>query len=335
MSNSNASLNYVATLEKVRQSVQPILDRSSEIMLQVGREAPGTLSQYMTEIVSRKGKRMRASFVGLISYSGTQEPLERAALSASAIEMLHLATLIHDDIIDDSDIRRNESSAHKKWGTRVAVLVGDYALSKALELIIDDEDRRIPSSISRAASRLVAGEVLEIDYSGKFNLTLNQYLEVIYGKTASLWESCGECGAVLAGYDPEMVHGWASVGKELGLAFQIVDDLLDFGIGAQNLGKGTKNDLHNGLTTLPLIYFFQEAAESKISQMQEYLSSPLMDTEIPKIVELLQEEGCFQMAKDFAQQKINQSISFMSNLPKSENTENLIELCELMGSRSA
>ena len=328
-------VDFLETLNNIRDSVEPELSQAYEIMQEVVNQAPGNLSKYMNELVSRKGKRMRACFVLLIAASGRQKSSERAAVVSCSIELLHLATLVHDDIIDQSDMRRNSKSAHKKWGSQRAVLIGDFALSKALELIINEEDRRIPSSISRAASHLIAGEVLEIDQMGNLNLTVKEYFEVIYGKTASLWETCGECGAILAGFNDEQVRKCATVGKNMGLAFQIIDDLLDFGVGAKDLGKEMNSDLQNGLITLPMILFFKDASQKKQEEMKKLLNNSSNGKQQQRIKELLQETDSFVRTKEMALEKIRNSTLIFSEFPRSEYFVRLMKLGELMVERTA
>jgi geranylgeranyl pyrophosphate synthase len=327
--------NYIETLDEIRNSVKPELDRSYEIMQEVASSAPGSLSGYLRDLVSRKGKRMRPTFVLLVASSGGNNSTERAALVSSSIELLHLATLVHDDIIDGSDMRRNGKTAHKKWGPRIAVLVGDFALSKALELIINEEDRRIPQSISRAASHLIAGEIMEIEQLGNMDLSLDDYFQVIHGKTASLWETCGECGAVLADFSEEMVNRCADLGKNMGAAFQIIDDLLDFGVGAKNLGKEVNIDLQNGLITLPLILYFKYNNSEKNSEMKSLLSDGINGNEQARIIELLDQSDCFRRTKDMALEKIQNCISTLKMFPVSQYFNHLIDFCEIMGHRSA
>ncbi len=324
-----------AILEEVRSGVEPGLVRVTEIMQGVAENAPSTLQKYVRELVSRKGKRLRATFVLLLSSGAPSDATERAALISSSIELLHLATLVHDDIIDESDMRRNGLTAHKKWGTRIAVLVGDFALSKALELIIFDEDNRIPHSISRASSLLVEGEVLEIERSGDINLSIDDYYSVIYGKTASLWETCGECGAIVAGFDEPLVKKAAKLGKDLGMAFQIIDDNLDYGYNASNLGKATHSDLQNGLITLPLILYFEGASAPDKVKMQDLVVNSENPESLRLINEKLKSHDIFQKTKEIALHKIENCIQIIDAFPPAPYTQHLRQLCDIMVSRTA
>jgi len=326
---------FTSVLEKIRSAVSEGLDRSSDIMQKVASDAPGSLRHYLGELVAHKGKRMRATFVLLLALAGKKSSLERAALVASAIELLHLATLVHDDIIDESEMRRHRLTAHMQWGPRIAVLVGDYALSKALDLIIDDEDRRLPSSLSRASGQLIAGEIMEIEQSGNMELTVQEYMDVIYGKTASLWETCGKSGALLGGYEDNLIEKCSELGRNMGIAFQIVDDLLDYGFGAHNTGKKENLDLKNGIVTLPIILFFQNSSEENKMAMKTMLHKSGDAFNQEKITQLIMESGSFQNAKKMAHEKINFCINTIKEFPQSKYLDYLIELCEIVGHRSA
>jgi len=329
------SSNYSVLLQDLRNAVSKDLEEAEKVLVSVAQSAPGLMPGYINDLISHPGKKMRATFLILIAQSSGHYPKERTALVAASIELLHLATLVHDDIIDNSELRRNQATAHKKWGTRLAVLIGDYALSKSLELIIDDVERRIPASVSRASSALIAGEILEIERWGQLDLSLEGYFEVIYGKTASLWETCGECGALLAGYNSDFVSECMKLGKQIGLAFQIIDDLLDYGVGALDLGKSKNSDLQNGLVTLPLILFFKGASPVEGEQMKSLLAASTEVGSPEKIHELLQNKGCFEEAKSMAINAIESSIEILNKFPPSEKQKLLLELCALMAHRSA
>lgn len=326
---------YPEILKEIRKAVQPGLDSAEQLMQQVAAISPGNLSKYLLELVKRKGKRVRAAFVLLIASYNENPPWERGARVAASIELLHLATLVHDDIIDDSNLRRNELSAHKKWGTRIAVLVGDYALSKALELIIEDEDRRVPTSVSKAASRLVAGEVLEIEQSGRLDTQKEDYFKVIYGKTASLWEACGECGGILAGFDDKLVQASRSLGKNLGFAFQMVDDMLDFGTSDENFGKETNADLQNGLVTMPLILFYENSTSDQKKEMNDLLKSIGEVKNVNRIRQMLVETGAFSKLGNMVQERIKTCTDIINSFPDNKFSNFLRRLCELVEHRKA
>jgi geranylgeranyl pyrophosphate synthase len=331
--NSSPKLRFQESLLKARLTVEPKLALAEKIMLEIAQGAPGELAERIEKLVSRKGKRVRATMVFLLHGINELDD-ERAARVAASIELLHLASLVHDDIIDASEMRRGELTAHAEWGNKIAVLVGDYLLSKSMELVVGDEARRIPILLSRVSSRLAEGEVLELDWSGKDNLSYEQYIHVIDGKTGSLLEACGECGAILAGLNQEQINAAARMGRAFGLAFQIVDDLLDFGVGAQELGKATYADLNNGLVTLPLLYHYQTCSEEEKQSMKELISQSQEKEIQEQIYARLEASGAFAQTQEKAQELLKEAQEMLDILPDAPNVQLLSELCSTMAYRA-
>jgi geranylgeranyl pyrophosphate synthase len=250
------------------------------------------------------------------------------------VELIHLASLIHDDIIDGSDLRRDEKTAHQRWGNRVAVLLGDYALAKSMEMIWSDPDTRIPLALCRASSRLIEAESLESERAGKSDLSLDRYQEIIEGKTASLFESCGECGALLSGQDEAGVRRGAELGRGFGIAFQIVDDMLDFGLGDEGLGKRTFSDVKNGYQTLPLILFFAECSPDARLEMKMLLEGARPETQRARIRELLEEYSVFQKARGMAAGHVLSGMPYLESLADTPASRHLRRVCTLMTDRT-
>jgi octaprenyl-diphosphate synthase len=330
----SAVVSYEQVLREARDCVAAGLDEVHKVMVEVADNAPGKLSGQLNSLLVRKGKRIRSTFLFLMATSGENGISDRAIRVAAAIELIHLASLVHDDIIDDSDLRRNEKTAHKRWGNRMAVLLGDYTLAKSMEMVWSDRDHRIPLSLSKASSRLIMAEVLEVEGAGNADLSLEQYFAVIEGKTAALLMACGECGSILAGFDEEMVRAGMELGRNFGTAFQIIDDLLDFGYGAENLDKRTFSDLKNGYFTLPLILFFESCDAEERKQMMTLLDTAGTESSQNEIKRLLESRMAFQKARDIAIAKINACTPFLESLPDSPASRNLKKVCRLMADRS-
>lgn len=329
-----AEIPYEQVLKEARDSVSAGLDRVHEMMLEVADSAPGTLAGHLNSLLVRKGKRIRSTFLLLLANTGGNVNSERAARVSAAIELIHLASLVHDDIIDGSDLRRNEKTAHQRWGNRMAVLLGDYTLARSMEMVWSDRDHRLPLSLSKASSRLIMAEVLEIDQAGNVDLTLEQYFSVIEGKTASLLQACGECGAILAGLDDAGLKAGAELGRNFGIAFQIIDDLLDYGFGAENLDKRTFSDLKNGNVTLPLILFFAACTREEKEKMKELLAHGQLEDSQIQIKRMLDSRRAFEEARDIAIEKINACMPFLLSLPDTEAARHLRKVCRLMTERS-
>jgi geranylgeranyl pyrophosphate synthase len=326
--------DYASVLSEARDFVSPGLERVQTIMESVAHGAPGNLSGHLQQLLNRRGKRVRSTFLLLLAQSGNGFDLERAARVCAAIELIHLGSLIHDDIIDGSDLRRDEKTAHQRWGNRVAVLLGDYTLSKSMELIWEDADRRVPLSLCRASSALIKAEVLEVERAGRMDLTLEEYREIIAGKTAALFDACGECGALLAGFDAGDVRRASALGRNFGLAFQIIDDLLDFGVGAEQLDKRTFSDVKNGLLTLPLILFLNAANPEEKARLLALLKDAHIESNQVAIREMLETRDAFGQARGMALDSVRSGLEFLESLPPSPAALHLRQVCMLMTERS-
>lgn len=329
-----AEVSYEQILREARESVGAGLDEVQNLMMEVAEGAPGRLREQLTSLLSRRGKRIRSTFLFLLASTGKNWSFERAARAAAAIELVHLASLVHDDIIDGSDMRRNEKTAHQRWGNRMAVLLGDYTLAKAMEMVWGDRDHRIPLSLSRASSRLIAAEVLEVEQAGNAGVTQGQYFNVIEGKTAALLQACGECGAILAGCDDAGVRQGVELGLNFGMAFQIIDDLLDFGFGALNLDKRTFSDVKNGYVTLPVILFFETCSPADRETMNGLLANASQEQDQVRIASLLERSGAFDRAREMAVARINACMPFLESLPDNDSSRHLRRVCRVMTDRS-
>ena len=209
------------------------------------------LDRIMRYIVNRKGKQMRPKFVLLCAKLGG-EINDSTLRAASLVELLHTATLVHDDVVDDSAKRRGFFSVNALWKNKIAVLVGDYLLSKGLILSLENNDFEVLKILSKAVKMMSEGELLQMEKARNLNIDENIYYEIIKGKTASLLASACGAGASTTFKDPNKVEQLKLFGEKTGMAFQIKDDLFDY--GNENIGKPTGNDIKEKKLTLPLIY---------------------------------------------------------------------------------
>src|SRR5215469_9994648 len=209
------------------------------------------LDRIMRFIVNRKGKQLRPMFV-LLSAKLCGPVNDAAYRAASLVELLHTATLVHDDVVDESLERRGFFSTYALWKTKISVLVGDYLLSKGLLLSLDHSDFRVLQLLSDAVREMSEGELLQIEKSRSLNLSESVYFDIIRSKTASLLASSCAAGAYAASHDEVLTEKMRQFGEKVGIAFQIKDDLFDY--GTENVGKPTGNDIKEKKLTLPLIY---------------------------------------------------------------------------------
>jgi octaprenyl-diphosphate synthase len=223
----------------------------------VKSQASPLLDRIMRFIVNRKGKQLRPMFV-LLSAKLCGEVNESSYRAASLVELLHTATLVHDDVVDESLERRGFFSTYALWKTKISVLIGDYLLAKGLFLSLEHQDFRVLQLLSNAVQKISEGELLQLEKSRSLNLNEDVYFEIIRNKTASLLASSCASGAFAASQDEALTDRMSRFGEKVGIAFQIKDDLFDYG-GSENLGKPTGNDIKEKKLTLPLIYTLNHA----------------------------------------------------------------------------
>ena len=220
-----------------------------------------TVARY---VLRQKGKRIRPTLV-LLSAKVCGGVTDATYRAATLVELLHTATLVHDDVVDEAETRRGVFSVNALWGNKVAVLVGDYFLSRGLQLALEHDDIDMLRIISDAVRRMAAGELLQVKKARSLDLDEATYFQIISDKTASLIGACTMCGAVSASEDPDVRQRMLDIGEQLGLAFQIRDDLFDY--GSRGVGKPVGLDLQKKLVTLPLIHALSQADAARRRRM--------------------------------------------------------------------
>ena len=259
---SPSKADFQVVLGQARELVRESLERTEQVIMHVAESAPAGISERLVSLFGRKGKRIRSTLLCLIANCGEKAPdLDRVAHACASVELLHLASLVHDDIIDGTELRRGKLTAHKEWGTQVAVLVGDYVLSQSMRCVIDEEARNIPVIISDAADMLIVGEIMELDHCGEMTLSRAMYNEIINRKTAALIEASLLVGAMLAKASEKDMEIIRNYGRSIGLAFQIVDDILDIVSTTEELGKDAGSDIEKGKATYPSIVGLEKSRE--------------------------------------------------------------------------
>ncbi len=246
----------MSQINNIKQPIANELDLFEDKFKLAMKSNVALLDTIMTYIVKRKGKQVRPMFVFYCAklFGGVTDATYRGA---SLVELLHTATLVHDDVVDDSDERRGFFSINALWKNKIAVLVGDYLLSKGLLLAIRNKDFKLLEIVSSAVEQMSEGELLQIEKARNLNLSEEIYYDIIRKKTASLIASCCAMGAASAGANDEQIEQMRLFGECIGIAFQIKDDLLDY--GDDNIGKPTGIDLKEKKLTLPIIYTINHA----------------------------------------------------------------------------
>jgi octaprenyl-diphosphate synthase len=223
------------------------------------------------------------------------------ALLASLVEYIHTATLLHDDVVDDADIRRGRQTARKVWGNQVSILVGDYLYSKAICRIVAFKNQGINEALSEACRKMAEGEVLQLYYNGNPAITEAEYLRIIEYKTAGLIAASCAIGAIAGEAPAERQAALFRFGQHIGIAFQLVDDTLDYVANGDRLGKSLGQDLRQGKATLPLLHLLQHCPESDKQMIKERMETrTLTETDLLRIISLMQEYGSIVYAMERA-----------------------------------
>jgi octaprenyl-diphosphate synthase len=275
-------------------------------------------------IVKRKGKQIRPMFVFFSASicGGINESTHRGA---ALVELLHTATLIHDDVVDNSYQRRSFFSINALWKNKIAVLVGDFLLSKALLLSVKNNDFRFLKVLSGAMEQMIEGELLQVEKVRRMDIDEPVYYEVIRQKTASLIASCCECGAASAGADDETVEKMRLFGEKIGIAFQIKDDMFDF--GTDDVGKPLGIDIKEKKITLPLIYALNKSDNTLKKSMINLVKNHNDDAKkIAQIIAFVKEAGGLQYAETKMKSFQDEAFAILNTFPDSESRRGLEQL---------
>jgi len=272
------SLGVVISLEEGKKdpaSVKPLVDltkadmeRVNQLILSKAGSDVQMIPEVANHLISSGGKRLRPMLTlasaSMFGYEGNHH-----VKLATSVEFMHTATLLHDDVVDESDLRRGKSTARMIWGNQASVLVGDFLLGQAFRMMVDVGSLEALDVLSSAASVIAEGEVLQLSVAKNMETTEDDYLSVIRAKTAALFAAAAEVGPIIARSDRAGRNALKSYGMNLGLAFQLVDDALDYGGKAADLGKNTGDDFREGKITLPIILSYRRGTEEERSFWRE------------------------------------------------------------------
>jgi len=284
------------------------------------------VSQVSQYIVASGGKRLRPLLVLLaaraLGYDGEQH-----VRSAAIIEFIHTATLLHDDVVDGSARRRGKDTANTVFGNQASVLVGDFLYSRAFQMMVDIDSMRVMKILADATNTIAAGEVMQLMAVHDPDTTEEAYRQVIYRKTARLFEAGAQIAAVLARRDPGDEAAMIAYGQNLGVAFQLVDDALDYNASANELGKNLGDDLAEGKATLPLIYAMQEGSANDKELIRNAILEGGLDR-LEKITVIIESTGALQYTAARAREAADTATAALSDIPDSDYKQALIAIAD-------
>jgi len=285
-------------------------------------------------LMRSKGKRMRPAMMFMLSRAA--EFFTPHTISASlAIELIHTATLLHDDVVDDSDMRRGLETVNFKWTNLVAVLMGDFLFAKAFRMMVTAESIELVAAISEATERVSVGELRQVEETSNYDLSEEEYLKIIADKTASLFAVSCEAGPILAGVNGQNRKRFAQFGEKVGVAFQIADDLLDFVGEADVTGKEPGNDVITGKVTLPLIYTLRNGDKGKQREILKILGNGIDQGGFKTILSYVNEAGGIDYAQQRAVQIANEGLEMVSGLKDSVYYKSLTGMVDFSTSRAS
>ncbi|MGH1536873.1 MAG: polyprenyl synthetase family protein [Gammaproteobacteria bacterium] len=291
------------------------------------------ISQMANYIINSGGKRLRPIMAILCAracgYAGNKH-----SLVAAIIEFIHTATLLHDDVVDESNLRRGHETANAIWGNESSVLVGDFVFSRSFEMMVDVGEMRVMEILARASNTIAEGEVMQLLNCNDPDTTEERYMMVIQSKTAKLFEAACQLGAVLAGESSEVEQACAAYGTHIGTAFQLKDDLLDYQASPEEMGKNLGDDLAEGKPTLPLIY----ALKNSSGEASEMLRNAIINggkQNMQEILKVIESSNAIVYTEEAANQQANIARQQIELLPYNKYRDALLELADFAITRKA
>ena len=305
-------------IQEIKKSIRKEMDLFEEKFKESMVSQAPLLNRITYYIVRRKGKQMRPMFVFLVAKMVSDGNFdERTYRGASVVELIHTATLVHDDVVDDSNRRRGFFSINALWKNKIAVLVGDYLLSKGLLLSIDNGDYDLLKLISIAVREMSEGELLQIEKARKLDITEEVYFEIIRKKTATLIAACCSIGAASVGADDAMIQKMRDFGEYIGTAFQIKDDLFDY--TDDKIGKPTGIDIKEKKMTLPLIYTLNHCTEKEKSWLINSVKKYNKDKKrVKEIIEFVKANGGIEYTQRKMYEFKNKALEILNEFPDSD-----------------
>jgi octaprenyl-diphosphate synthase len=291
------------------------------------------VNQVSEYIIGAGGKRLRPLLVLLAARAAGASPLGPQVMAAVVIEFIHTATLLHDDVVDGSHQRRGRNTANEVWGNSASVLVGDFLYSRAFQMMVRLKNLRVMEIMADATNVIAEGEVLQLMNARDPDTTESRYLEVIYRKTARLFESGAQIAAVVAGANPAVEQALASYGRHLGNAFQLVDDSLDYRGSAAERGKNVGDDLAEGKPTLPVIHALRTGSAEQQALLRRAIESGGLD-QLPAVLKAIESSGGLEYTARLAQGEADQALAALEPLPESVHGDALRQLVGFAISRS-
>ena len=284
-----------------------------------------TVGEY---IIGSGGKRLRPALVVMIANALGYEPVDKEFqdhhLLAATVEFIHTSTLLHDDVVDESDLRRGRETANAVFGNAASVLVGDYLYSRSFEMMVSVDRMEILRVLSQATTVIAEGEVLQLLNVHDPDVSVERYMQVVRYKTAKLFEASAEIGAIVCDVPDELRQAAAAYGRHMGIAFQLIDDVLDYSGDADALGKNVGDDLREGKPTLPLIRVMEKGTPEQAQLIRDAIETG--DADFEAVAEAIKSTDALQYTRQVAEQEAKLAEEAIADFPESIHKQSLIQL---------
>ncbi|HAG72847.1 MAG TPA: octaprenyl diphosphate synthase [Gammaproteobacteria bacterium] len=314
--------------QQIRSLIQTDLDKVNLFIVDQLYSEVALVESIGHYIVDAGGKRLRPMLV-LLAAKACGVKSDQHIDMAAVIEFIHTATLLHDDVVDMSTLRRGRPTVNAQWNNPSSVLVGDFIYSRAFQVLVKIGDMRIMEIMADTTNKIAEGEVLQLISKSNPNSTEELYMQVIQNKTAILFEAAAKSGAILSGADQKTVSAMAEFGLQLGLAFQLIDDALDYIGDAEELGKNVGDDLAEGKSPLPLIYTMANGSSADRDLIQQSLrAESLTPPQLQEVIALVKNSGALEYTQELASTKTTAAVKALEALPDSEYKTALKNLVE-------
>ena len=309
------------------------MEKTDNILIDRLNSNVDLINQMSHYIIASGGKRIRPLLLLLCARATNYGGTEHHAM-AVVIELIHTATLLHDDVVDESTTRRNQDTANELWGNAASVLVGDFLYSRAFEILVEPNSMSIMRILSKATNQIAEGEVLQLLNIRNANVSQTKYFNVIEQKTARLFEAACKIGALLSDSSEKTINSLGDFGLHLGIAFQIIDDALDYESNSTTMGKEVGDDLSEGKITLPMIYALEKTSGSENKILRDAIKTSDASN-IDKIINILCSVNAFEFTRKIAENESQKALKSLKNIPDSEYRSALKLLCELSLNRTS
>ena len=309
------------------------MEKTDNILIDRLNSNVDLINQMSHYIIASGGKRIRPLLLLLCARATNYGGTEHHAM-AVVIELIHTATLLHDDVVDESTTRRNQDTANELWGNAASVLVGDFLYSRAFEILVEPNSMSIMRILSKATNQIAEGEVLQLLNIRNANVSQTKYFNVIEQKTARLFEAACKIGALLSDSSEKTINSLGDFGLHLGIAFQIIDDALDYESNSTTMGKEVGDDLSEGKITLPMIYALEKTSGSENKILRDAIKTADASN-IDKIINILCSVNAFEFTRKIAENESHKALKSLKNIPDSEYRSALKLLCELSINRTS